>query len=488
MTSHVILVLAANAALLCAGVGFLLLIDAWRHLGRWNRFAVALLTGQALFLMVAPLLLLARLSVSPTIALPLIAAVLVAGLLTSRRRRSSFPSPLLNGKASASAPLATAIVAAPLIILAAAAVVQPLYQIDAMLNWVMKAKVIWAGGRHLTGVLDHGFFARPDLHPQAHLEYPLGLNALLAWTFHWMGSADIRVMHLQLVLLLAAAVGTWWAILRPVVPDLPLAVALAGLIMMPAVVHHLLTAYADVPLALVWVTGALMLIRWAAESHRHQLALATLLFAASLAIKQDGVFYDGAIYVGVAVLLVIRGRRRLLDLGISAAIVALTAVPWQVYTATHDLGRHDVRPGLGRMQAQADRLLPTFEGILNVFAHPRTTLAAVPLAMLLAIACVLRRRRTEVVIPFLVSVGLVLVAIVLIYWNSAVTLDAVLIPALGRIMMGLIVLAWLLVPLFAFAAVASDEQYESWVVSHADRFAGSSDGPRPTLSASPDRP
>ena len=89
-------------------------------------------------------------------------------------------------------------------------------------------------------------------------------------------------------------------------PDLPLAVALAGLIMMPAVVHHLLTAYADVPLALVWVTGALMLIRWAAEAQRHQLALATLLFAASLAIKQDGVFYDAAIYVGVAVLLLLR--------------------------------------------------------------------------------------------------------------------------------------------------------------------------------------
>ena len=119
------------------------------------------------------------------------------------------------------------------------------------------------------------------------------------------------------------------------------------------------------------------------------------------------------------------------------------------------------------MQAQTDRLLPTLEGILNVVAHPRTTLAAVPLALLLAIVCVLRRRRTEVVIPFLVSGGLVLVAIVLIYWNSAVTLDAVLIPALGRIMMGLIVLAWLLVPLFAFAAVASDEQYESWVVPHA---------------------
>ena len=53
-------------------------------------------------------------------------------------------------------------------------VAQPLYEIDTMLNWVMKAKVIWANGDHLTGALDPQVFARPDLHPQSHLEYPLG--------------------------------------------------------------------------------------------------------------------------------------------------------------------------------------------------------------------------------------------------------------------------------------------------------------------------
>ena len=291
---------------------------------------------------------------------------------------------------------------------------------------------------------------------------------MLAWSFHWMGAADIRVMHLQLVLLLAAAVGTCWAILRPLVPDLPLAVGLAGLIMMPAVVHHLLTAYADVPLAIVWATGALMLIRWASDGERHQLALATLLFAASLAIKQDGVFYDVAIFAGVACVLLVHQRRRVLDLGVSVAIVILTAVPWQVYTVTHDLGRHDVRPGLGRMQSQADRLLPTVEGMLDVVAHPRTTLTAVPLALVLAIVCVVRRRRMEAVVPFLLAVAVALAGILLIYWNSAVTLEAVLIPALGRIMMGLIVLAWLLVPPFAFAALATEETFDKWQTGDSD--------------------
>ena len=469
MIPHVVGLLAANAVLLLAGAGFLMLIDAWRRLGRWSRFAVALLAGQALFLILAPPLLYVGLSVSPIVVLPLIAAVLVAGLLVTRWRRPWPTSPSAGDRSKSMTPIAAALVAAPLIALAAAAVVKPLYQIDTMLNWVMKAKVIWTGGLQMTGALDARLFARPDLHPQSHLEYPLGLSALFAWGFHWMGASDIRVMHLQLVLILAAAVGTAWVLLRPIVPDLPLAVGLAGLILMPAAVHHLLTAYADVPLALVWATGALALIRWAAEGDRYLLALATLLLAASVAVKQDGGFYDAAIYVGVAVPLLARRRpRRALELLGSAGVVALTAVPWQVYTATHDLESRAIRPGLGRMQAQTDRLLPTLEGMVNVVAHPRTTLIAVPLALALAIVCLSRRRRTDVVVPFLISIVVVLVSILFIYWNSAVTLEVVLIPALGRIMMGLIVLSWLLVPALAFAAVASPGEYGRTLTSMGD--------------------
>jgi hypothetical protein len=244
------------------------------------------------------------------------------------------------------------------------------------------------------------------------------------------------------------------------VPDLPLAVGLAGLVLMPAVVHQLLTAYADVPLAFVWAVGSLVLIRWAAEGDRYLLVLAALLLAASLSLKQDGVFYVAAIYVGVAVFLLHRRRRQVLELLVSAGVVALTAVPWQIYTAVHGLGRKDIRPGLDRMQEQTDRLLPTLEGMLNVVAHPRTTLIAVPLALVLCTVCLVRRRRMEVVVPFLTSGAVVLGAILVIYWNSAVTLEVVLIPALGRIMMGLIVFSWLLIPPLAFAAIASQQTYE----------------------------
>ena len=110
------------------------------------------------------------------------------------------------------------------------------------------------------------------------------------------------------------------------------------------------------------------------------------------------------------------------------------------------------------MQAQTDRLGPTIEEMAQVLTHPRTTLLAVPLAAALAIGCIVRGRRTEAV-PFLVCSSIVLATFLLVYWNSAVTLHSVLLPALGRVLMGLIVLAWLLVPALAYAAVASSETY-----------------------------
>lgn len=458
MTGHVLRTLVGNAVLLPAGAAFLLLVDGWHRLGRWSRLAVALLAGQALFVVFAPLLLYLGLSVSPIVVLPLVGAVSAVALVVARTRGRPWADAGSVRGDSPPAPIAATLVAVPLIAVAAGAVAKPLYQIDTMLNWVMKAKVIWAGGDRLTGVLDPRLFARPDLHPQAHLEYPLGMNALLAWSFHWMGAADVRVMHLQLVLVVGASVGAAWALLRPLVPDLPLAIALAGLVLMPAVVHQLLTAYADIPLAFVWCTGALALIRWSTDGDRHLLALATLLFAAALALKQDGAFYDVAIYLGVGLPLLVRRRERVLELLASAGVVVVTALPWQLYTRTHHLARHDIRPGLGRMQAQTDHLRPTLQEMASVVLHPRTTLLAVPLAVGLALVCVYRRR-DALALPFLIASTLVVAVVLFVYWNSAVTLDAVLIPALGRILMGLIVLGWLLVAPLAFAAIASPGTY-----------------------------
>jgi hypothetical protein len=474
MTTHAVRLLAADVALVPAGIGFLMILDGWRRFGSWGRLAVALLAGQALLVVFAPLLLYAGLSVSPVVVLPFVVTLFAVGAFTDRRRcRTARPGEVTERRERAA--LATTVVLVSVAAVAAMAVVAPLYEIDAMLNWVMKAKVLWAEGDHLSGALDSRLFASPELQPQAHLEYPLGLNTLYAWVFHWMGTADVRVLHLQIVVLVASAVGTVWSLVRGLLPDLPLAIGLAGAVLMPAVVDQLLTAYADVPLAFVWASGAVALMRWSQSHERHLLGLATLLFAASLALKQDGTFYVAAIYVAVGGLAIARRqRRRLHELIVSAGVCVVTAAPWQFYARTHGLERRDVRPSLSRMGENYDRIWPTLEGMLEVVAHARSTLVAVPLALAMAAVCLRRRLQIEFALPFVVTSIVVLVTILLAYWNGAVSLEHVLIPALGRVMMGLIVLAWVLVPLLTFAALSTDgrRRDELDVATSSERDAG----------------
>jgi hypothetical protein len=486
VTLHVVGILVANALLFGLGVGLLLLLDLWRRFSRWTRPAVALLVGQASFAAAAPLLLYARLSVSPLVVEPLIALVLAAGVVVERRRQLP-PEPRPGGGGWIGLVLA----GPPLLLLAVRAAYHPLFQFDTISNWVTKATVIWAGGHRLTGVLDPRFFARPDLHPQSHLEYPLGMNALFAWDIHWMGVVDTRVIHLQLVVVLAAAAGTAWALLRPLVPALPLAAGLAGLIMMPAQVDRLLSAYADLPLACVWAVGAIALLRWVAEGERYLLVLATVLLCGALALKQDAVFYDAAVYVAIAAALALRQRRRLVELALSGGIVALSALPWRVYTAVHGLRSGDVRPGLERMRHETGNLSPTAHGIVHVLTS-RGTLFAVPLAAAFALACLARRRRDEAA-PFLATGALVLTAVVLVYWNGAVSLPLVLVPALPRILTGLVVLAWLLLPVLVHEALRLDERgEEARLPARARRTwrraSGRAPSPSPRRASTPSPP
>ena len=441
----------ANALLGVLGAAVLLLLDAWRRLTRWTRPAVALLAGQAAFATGAPLLLYARLSVSPFVVVPLLALVVTAGIVVDRRRARP-AAPRVGGQGWIAAVLA----GIPLLVLAVRAALHPLFQFDTISNWVTKATFLWAGGHRVTGVLDARFFARPDLHPQSHLEYPLGMNALYAWDGHWLGGVDPRLIHLQLVFVLAAAVVTTWVLLRPSVPAVPLAAGLAGLVMMPTVVDGLLSAYADVPLACFWAVGTLALLRWRAEDERYLLWLGTVLLAGALALKQDAAFYDAATYAAIALF---AARRRLLALATSAGLVVASAVPWRVYDAVYGLHDTDFGPGLARMREQTGNLRPTATGLWHVLTG-RPTLMAVPIAVAFAAVCVLRGRRAEAG-PFLVATLVMLGSITLAYWNAAVNLPLVLIPALSRILAGLVVLAWLLLPLLVYHALAPSDAADS---------------------------
>ena len=77
-----------------------------------------------------------------------------------------------------------------------------------------------------------------------------------------MGAFDTRLLHVQFLLFLVAALLALFALLRDRVPAVILWLSLFALALAPAVFDQLLTAYADLPLALVFGVGVGAAGRW----------------------------------------------------------------------------------------------------------------------------------------------------------------------------------------------------------------------------------
>jgi hypothetical protein len=139
---------------------------------------------------------------------------------------------------------------------------------------------------------------------------------------------------------------------------------LVALAAAPGVTGQLLTAYADVPLALLVAAGILAAARWLDDGEPRTLALATVLFAAAVLTKNEAAIFVGAAYVAL-LLAARRGRRPLL---VSALAVEAALLPWQVWTRAHHIesdtllgtNAFDVdHPGIGPLALHAllDRAL-----------------------------------------------------------------------------------------------------------------------------------
>jgi hypothetical protein len=186
------------------------------------------------------------------------------------------------------------VLAVPLVLLAARAAEKPVDQYDAFANWVLKAKLLY---------FDRSFLSA-SIAPPVHREYPLGLPSLEAYVLHAVGSANTRVLHVLFVVFLGGLALVAWTVLRPHVSTWPLTAGLSLLLWMPAARDQSLSAYADVPLACLFVSAVLLL---ASE----QIALGTVFAAAALATKRDAVAFLAVLYaLGFAALLVRRERDR----------------------------------------------------------------------------------------------------------------------------------------------------------------------------------
>jgi hypothetical protein len=315
--------LGANALIFCIGLGllpWLRVARSWRQLV--SRFGLAYLCGLVLTGILAAHLALVHVSFGWA-ALALTASVsVVSGAWHLRgTARPVWTRPRWTTLA------AVAALAALLAEYARAFAVAPLDRYDAWAIWALKGHALYA-----LGWADPSVFAGSE-YRFANLDYPLLLPSLEAIDFRAMGAFDTRLLHLQFLLFLVAALAAFGTVLAGRVHTLMLWLMLGAVAVAPAVFDQLLTAYADLPLALVFAVGVAAAGRWVVTDERWALAVATLCFAGALLTKNEGTLFVAAAFVGLFA--AAYGRRRALAL--AAAVDVLVLLPWKLYVRIHDL-------------------------------------------------------------------------------------------------------------------------------------------------------
>ena len=322
--------LGANALMLCAGIGLLPWLGvarSWRDL--YSRCGLAYLCGIVLAGVLAANFALVHVEFG-WLGLSLLAAVSAASgaWLLRRTERPNWRSPGWTTLAAGAA------LGALLAEYARAFAVAPLNRYDAWAIWALKGHALYS-----FGWADPAVFAGHE-YRFANLDYPLLLPSLEAIDFHAMGAFDTRLLHLQFLLLLVAGLAALATILRDRAPALVLWPTLGAIALAPAVFDQLLTAYADVPLALIFAVGLAAAGRWLVTNERWALAVATLCFGGALLTKNEGTLFVAASFVA----LLPAARRRWRVLAVAAAADALVLLPWKLYARIHHL--HDINYSL----------------------------------------------------------------------------------------------------------------------------------------------
>jgi hypothetical protein len=318
--------LGANLLIVVVGLGALPLLGvarSWREL--LSRCGLAYICGLVIVGIVSAHLALVHVSVG-WIGL----SVLAAGALVVLVWRLHGTGPIRLARPGWVDLAGLAVFAALVIEYARAFRVAPLNRYDAWAIWALKGHALYA-----FGWADPAVFAGTS-YRFANLDYPLLLPSLEAIDFRAMGAFDTRLLHVQFLLFLVAAVLALVALLRDLVPPVVLWSSVLAVALAPAVFDQLLTAYADIPLALVFGVGVAAIARWLKTDERWSLVLATLCFAGALLTKNEGSLVVFGVYLG---LLVVARHRRRAVLTAAAVDVALL-VPWRIYVAVHHI--HDI--------------------------------------------------------------------------------------------------------------------------------------------------
>ena len=148
-----------------------------------------------------------------------------------------------------------------------------------------------------------------------------------------------------------------------------------------------------------------------------------------------------------------RERERLRPLDNSALWVALSAVPWRVFDAAHDLRERDVSPSLSR----ADQL-PFVLGRIGHLVVGRAYLWALPLAAAAALVMLVRGRDRQLALGVLaLGVGLV-AALALVYVSGTTGVHYLVRSTAARTLITPTLFAAAVLPLLVTRALEADPE------------------------------
>lgn len=458
---HLAWLVVVDVFAFAGGIGALVaigMIRSWFELAA--RGGVALLAGLLVSGIVEAHLALVGVPISLG-ALAVIAFALVAAGAYRWRRQGGSPDARLPRRATgAIAPLALGVVAVEFVHVAAAAAVRPMAEWDSWAIWGTKARDLT-----LTGSVDQHLFAN-RAYEVIHLDYPILQPTIEALALR--GGWDPGMAHLQLVVLVAAAL---WAMVGLCHGRVPLEIPALGVVFLafqPWFVNGLLSGYADVPVAVVSICALLALLRFVLDGDRRVLVVGALFAGGAGLIKNEGTLFVLAGFAAVAVALVVARRPRALR-PLALALVGAAALwaPWRIYVAYYALPSIDfnlgdaVRPSF--LDDQFYRVGPSSSALWGQ-VEPSHVLAPASLLVAGLIAAALARR-FAIAIAVAIWSALVFAGLVAIYWISIPPLAFQIYTSVSRVTTTLLVGGVML------GALAAGEAFRDQVLARAERVA-----------------
>ena len=317
----------------------------------------------------------------------------------------------------------------------------PVDQYDAWNIWTRKAELLSVRPHLPLEVFKSAAYYRiGNAFGNVHPDYPLVLPLLESIHLRGLGRVDVRQVHEVFWLLLIAFVWAGGFLASRISRAAVWSLLLCGAALF--VLGPLLTAYADVPMALFLGTGVLALGLWLEFGARSDLAVAVLLFGGAAGIKNEGLLGAvAALVVALFVVLSRRQRERVRELAVAAlAFAAIGVIPWRLWLSAHGLkGDLPLGKGLdpGFLVDRFDRVWPSMGALHDQLLNHESVAIFAAIGIALAIARLRGPARSPVAAFYLATGVLYYFALVWAYWISPLPLSFHLHTSVSRVWLGL---------------------------------------------------